>query len=245
MDKIVSCPKNFRKLSNVSCVSTEEKTLINAMLLKEFGEGISEMIDRWNFFPIFENSEYHPLKEWKSSTSKGLCDYYYKNYVTKYVANRLITKSCRWRAIITLCIEIFNMNLPDELKLIILENIFGTLIISCIKQNFTYLSLWNERYRKTKQSSEMLPNEFRMFRNNIAGNIKYYLAEEPVPMDVVIELFNYLAKEGYILMNDSPKFFIIFTSKIDELYNNKPEMFQLLNPDTKQFIYAASGIRCD
>lgn len=106
-----------------------------------------------------------------------------------------------------------------------------------------YQKLWKDTYTSKETLSGQQKTE-------ITRKIKFFLDEcERVDergkqISVVVELFDYLANEGYLMMNH-PGFFSGVGNKIEEFYHKAPELFQLLNPNTKQFIYAASGIKCD
>jgi hypothetical protein len=56
-------------------------------------------------------------------------------------------------------------------------------------------------------------------------------------------LFDYLSTEGYKICYHE-KFKMIVIDKIEEFYTTSPEIFTLFNPQTKEFLYAISGIKC-
>lgn len=87
-------------------------------------------------------------------------------------------------------------------------------------------------------------------RKEIVDTIKNFLNENEKSRDSVIkqkliiaEIFDYLSVEGYKIM-DHPAFKKTIKVKIYEFYIGYPDVFTLLKPSTKEFIYAASGIRC-
>lgn len=58
----------------------------------------------------------------------------------------------------------------------------------------------------------------------------------------VVRLMDYLADTGFQVMVRNPKFMKTVQEKIKEFYDGCPEIFPLFKEDTKEFIYAASGI---
>jgi hypothetical protein len=107
-----------------------------------------------------------------------------------------------------------------------------------------YQKLWNEKYNPKEELSATRGKEIVGKIAGFLGECEKYGTERGKQIGVVVNLFDYLSNEGYLIM-DNPGFFSGVVGKIEEFYYTVPEIFQLLSNDTKQFIYAASGIKCD
>lgn len=107
--------------------------------------------------------------------------------------------------------------------------------------------LWMEKYSAIHSSPEE--------KNQIIKTIGKYLnvskkinddEDSPYNMDSSsgAELFDYMATDGYKIMNTHPKFKETVLEKIDDFRSTQPQLFMLLKPETKDFIYAFSGMKC-
>ena len=60
--------------------------------------------------------------------------------------------------------------------------------------------------------------------------------------NVVIEMFDTLADGGYIHAMKHSKFFDVIVGKCNQFYDKDPHVFVNMKPETKEFVYACSGI---
>lgn len=97
--------------------------------------------------------------------------------------------------------------------------------------------LWIEKY------SNPPPN---FDKTTCVNKIKMYLDEDPdqqlKPLKV-IELFDYIATDGYYLLHTHEKIKDVVRSKMDQFHHTHPQLFILLKPGTKLFAYALTGLQ--
>ncbi len=108
---------------------------------------------------------------------------------------------------------------------------------------FDYQNLWINQYNNKKILSEELEAKItiKVLRFlDIDQNLDDQREKE---ISGLIKLLDYLTKEGYLLMNHDPYFFRGVVDRIKQFLYYAPEMFDMLNPTTRQFVYAATGIK--
>jgi serine/threonine protein kinase len=100
---------------------------------------------------------------------------------------------------------------------------------------------WSKKYRISKLMTE---EDRSLIKENILKKLGD-IERNNSPISVA-ELFDYLAVEGYKLM-DGEHFFQSVKTKILEFYNSKKEgekeVFKHLKKETKEFVYAVTGIQ--
>ncbi len=85
-------------------------------------------------------------------------------------------------------------------------------------------------------------------KKDIVNKIKNYLSDIDNVSGllnkklITAELFDYLSEEGYMIMKDQ-SFKNTVINKIIEFYIHHQDTYDLLKPSTKEFIYAATGIK--
>ncbi len=115
--------------------------------------------------------------------------------------------------------------------------------IALVKSEMKMCTTPEEEWKKIYRASKLTSKEDK---DKIKENILLRLDEIAVTNDVkdVAKLFDYLAEEGYIMMVDSQKFFETVKMKIIDFHKGKEkEIFKYVQENTKQFIYACTGIR--
>lgn len=119
--------------------------------------------------------------------------------------------------------------------------VFEAEAYECSKKNYENLKehekLWVDKY-------SISPPNFD--KNTCVNKIKTYLNEDPdqqlKPLKA-IELFDYIATDGYYLLHTHEKFKDVVRFKMDQFYHTHPELFILLKPETKMFAYALTGLQ--
>jgi hypothetical protein len=115
-------------------------------------------------------------------------------------------------------------------------------LINKLNQDVSYKLVWQDKYETTTNPSN---------KNEIIVNIKEFLSQcenskgEENKKFVVAELIDYLSLEGYKIMGLT---FLGFKKavydKLIEFYLEHPDVYELLKPSSKEFVYAVTGITC-
>ena len=112
---------------------------------------------------------------------------------------------------------------------------------------YDYQQLWEQKYQSQIDSTKLSPSD----KARIGNRIRKLLCEAERITDVntkitaVAELFDYIASDGYIIFGRT-FFECVVIEKIRDLHSDASckLFFELIKPDTKEFIYALSGIKC-
>lgn len=100
--------------------------------------------------------------------------------------------------------------------------------------------LWNTEYYQFPSS----PEEKKEIQTQLLffSNQNEKACNPASKIALMCEMFDYLEEIGYKCLNESEELTNTLILKIEEFYEQNPGMFFSLKPQTKQFIFALSGI---
>ncbi|CAK7994804.1 Hypothetical protein POVR1_LOCUS328 [uncultured virus] len=103
--------------------------------------------------------------------------------------------------------------------------------------------LWKEKYVSSPKCAELRGPKVRKIKEilNKMDEDKEDMFKKRL---LAVELLDYLAENGYTIMVSHPKFMDTVKDKIVEFQNDNPEIFPLLKDETKEFVYAVTGMLC-
>lgn len=115
-------------------------------------------------------------------------------------------------------------------------------LIAKLNQDVSYKLIWQDKYETTTNPIN---------KGDIIVQIKEFLSQcenskgVETKKFVVAELIDYLSLEGYKIMGlKNIKFKTAVYDKLLEFYMEHPDVYELLKPSSKEFVYAVTGITC-